>query len=741
MRAEHSAADFESLNNGTATDVTYDTNGEVSAAFLFSGSPASVWVPDSSSLHFSTALTLEAWVKPSQYAGQAILSKWDMYDGLGQKSYNFYLDSGDHVCLTLSGTGDGSDAIVVASSQAVQQGAWTHVAGTFDGTNMTVYINGNQQGSGYWHHTIRQGTHALGIGAVVGGGTQGGLVGGPFYGSIDEASVYSACLSAGDLLAIFNAGSVGKCGAVSVALVNDPSRDAQDQDPTHDKDKNSQSEPTFVLADSGQTIVAAFSDSHLSTPGYGQSFSFSQIAGPRSTSWARSADGGTSFTDLGPLPRSGQLSQWNGDGPNPVMAYDPGYGTVYLLANCSRSTSPDYTWVGFRLWTSADKGVTFNEANTNVPGVLSITNCDRPMIKVDPTTHYLYVAGASVYPGAAGVGVFAARSKTAGASWDASQLLDPGAQLAQWADTVVTPSGVPYVTWVSSAQNGSSYVNKIRYAWLPAGGTSWNSPHDLGVTINSQLSIGVRYPLRFNGDDSGDCFEVLPFPRAAFAAGKIYVVYSDLPPGGSTADQGDIFLVEAAIKGDGSLDTPVQVRLNDKNQDRTLTDQWDPAIAVSPGGTELFIGYYSCQNDPANNSLIMAYGAKVDIANGLAGATFDCFPISQTSFPPLFNGTNAAASLQFDPAYPPGFGLCFDDQYAWVVGLPQGRPPCPNGVDVNYYSFWFQDDSTWADADSSYFYYAWCDRSATWTGTMNFNGQQVNYSRPDADVKLAKVRQ
>ena len=85
-----------------------------------------------------------------------------------------------------------------------------------------------------------------------------------------------------------------------------------------------------------------------------------------------------------------------------------------------------------------------------------------------------------------------------------------------------------------------------------------------------------------------------------------------------------------------------------------------PAIAVKPGGTELFIGYYSRQNDPVSNSLIMAYGAKGDVANGLSKATFECFPISPTSFPPLFNGTNDVTNMQFDPLLPAATNLCFD---------------------------------------------------------------------------------
>ena len=204
-RAENDATDYEGLNNGIGTSLAF-TPGEVNQAFVFNGSSANVWVADSPSLHFARALTLEAWINPTASAGQAILSKWDMYNGLYQMSYNFYLDSGNHVCLTLSDTGDYTHAVVVSSSDSVPYGSWTHVAGTFGSNTMTVYINGSPQGSTNWPYTIHQGTNALGIGAVVGGGTPGGLVGGPFSGFIDEPSVYSACLSASSIMAISRAG-------------------------------------------------------------------------------------------------------------------------------------------------------------------------------------------------------------------------------------------------------------------------------------------------------------------------------------------------------------------------------------------------------------------------------------------------------------------------------------------------------------------------------------------------------
>jgi hypothetical protein len=362
------------------------------------------------------------------------------------------------------------------------------------------------------------------------------------------------------------------------------------------------------------------------------------------------------------------------------------------------------------------------------------------MVKVDPSTHYLYAAGTSTDTN--GVArLFAARSTTHGTNWDLYKPFEGGGQT----DIAIKPNGPVYVFWLTGTGSGPIYTNRLRYAWLMPGSTNWSGPNDVGITLNSTLIGGHRYPLRFNGDSTNDSFLIIPFPRAAYANSHIYLAYSDLPSTNqNTTDQGDIFLAElAATNSNGSLTLTAPPRV--VNNDHTQTDQWDAAIAANPQGTELFIGHYSRQEDPTTNSLIKAYGARVyNIVNGLTNATIDCFPISPTAFPQLFNGTNDPANLQFDPVYPPAGWpttyVCFDE-FARVSCLQTNGDFCPTyptyTFDVEAYNYFSQDDNTWADADTNYFYYAWCDRSRTWTWTVS----GFQNTRPDADVKLAKIRQ
>ena len=214
---------------------------------------------------------------------------------------------------------------------------------------------------------------------------------------------------------------------------------------------------------------------------------------------------------------------------------------------------------------------------------------------------------------------------------------------------------------------------------------------------------------------------------------RVCVAYVSVPSGATTTDCGGIYLAEATITNANHILGPPLIKR--VNYDDTFTDKWDPAVAINPAGTELFIGYYSRQNDPVNNSRIMAYGAKAYITNGLANATFVCFPISRTDFPPLFATPYPHLfDGQFDRVFPQG-DVCLDTS-AVVVGTGQSCPGGETDTGGGICHF-ICDDYTWADADSSYFYYAWCDRSRTWTWTLG----GVQYTRPDADVKFARILQ
>lgn len=206
---------YDAINNNNHGALQYGaTNGvgKVGPAFSLDGATARVRVPDSSSLHFTNALTIEAWIYPTDTSTfHDIVSRWGAVYGLNQECYDLALYPSGQFYLLVSPNGmdDGTGAAYVLSTNAVPANQWTHVAGTYDGSNLRVYLNGALDGEGVYTNGIYPGTNALGIGGAVGGSTDATVIS-PFAGLIDEPSMYNRALGASEIAAIYTAGAAGK---------------------------------------------------------------------------------------------------------------------------------------------------------------------------------------------------------------------------------------------------------------------------------------------------------------------------------------------------------------------------------------------------------------------------------------------------------------------------------------------------------------------------------------------------
>ncbi len=80
--------------------------------------------------------TIEAWIYPTANSG-TILGR-QVTEGL--YNYHFYLDGGRPTVAVSPATGDAD--FVVSAAESVPQSVWTHVAATFDGNNLAIYVNG-----------------------------------------------------------------------------------------------------------------------------------------------------------------------------------------------------------------------------------------------------------------------------------------------------------------------------------------------------------------------------------------------------------------------------------------------------------------------------------------------------------------------------------------------------------------------------------------------------------------------
>ena len=178
-------------NNGTITGATA-TTGQIDGAGSFSGSSQWIDVGNGSSLQITgSTLTVEAWVKtsesnPSSY--ERILVKELPGDASPFVAYGFARYAGTNTVYWLVSSGSTLGGVSPTSSLPI--GAWTHLVGTYDGSNLKLYFNGTLNSTAANSGNINSTTKDV----VIGADTE---IGGEFFnGSIDEVRISNTVRSA-----------------------------------------------------------------------------------------------------------------------------------------------------------------------------------------------------------------------------------------------------------------------------------------------------------------------------------------------------------------------------------------------------------------------------------------------------------------------------------------------------------------------------------------------------------------
>jgi glucose/arabinose dehydrogenase len=174
-------------NTGSLTSGAARTaSGKYGSAASFDGTDDVMVVPDANSLDLSSGMTLEAWVYPT-----TTLSNWK---AILQKESDAYFLNGNtsNDKVGVGGTFAGSCCTVLESPGALPANQWTHVAGTYDGAQLRLYLNGTQVAS-----QARTGSlQVTGSPLRIGGNTYSTEF---FPGRIDEVRVYNRALSQSEI--------------------------------------------------------------------------------------------------------------------------------------------------------------------------------------------------------------------------------------------------------------------------------------------------------------------------------------------------------------------------------------------------------------------------------------------------------------------------------------------------------------------------------------------------------------
>jgi chitodextrinase len=168
-------------NNGAASGTTW-TTGKFGSALVFNGTSAQVTIPDAPSLRLTTAMSLEAWIFPTTAptGWRAIVDK--NVDG-------YYLmastDNGNRP--SIGGTWATGNQNTFGPS-VLPVNTWTHLASTFDGSVVRLFVNGVQVASQTQTSPLAPTTATLQIGGDAYPTEY-------FAGLIDEVRIYNRALS------------------------------------------------------------------------------------------------------------------------------------------------------------------------------------------------------------------------------------------------------------------------------------------------------------------------------------------------------------------------------------------------------------------------------------------------------------------------------------------------------------------------------------------------------------------
>jgi hypothetical protein len=189
-KLDNSADDETGVYDGTSTDVTY-TFGRFNQAAVFNGSSSLITVPTLSGFT-NYNFTMSFWFNSTSTATSYFMDfrnpiymefGYDVGSGAYNNTYSFIIYTGSQYA--------------VHSSANLRDGNWHHIAVTYDGATLKMYIDNGVPITS----TINDNTQYAGTGNVIGGAVGGSSI---MNGSIDQVRIFSSALSDSQVTELYN---------------------------------------------------------------------------------------------------------------------------------------------------------------------------------------------------------------------------------------------------------------------------------------------------------------------------------------------------------------------------------------------------------------------------------------------------------------------------------------------------------------------------------------------------------
>ncbi|MCX6708574.1 MAG: right-handed parallel beta-helix repeat-containing protein, partial [Candidatus Woesearchaeota archaeon] len=193
---------YTSYNNtGTVSGPTWTSSGISGGAYSFDGVNDYIGTSYASSLNITGPMTVEVWINTTSLtpAAQYIADRWTYTPG-NFRAWSLDLQT---TSLVWRASVDGTDGGVkqISYDYTGKQNQWHHIVGTYNGTNLTLYVDGSQAAIGAGPASIVSSNKDI----YIGGGDQG--LSYPFNGTMDEVRIYNRALTSQEISADYNSGA------------------------------------------------------------------------------------------------------------------------------------------------------------------------------------------------------------------------------------------------------------------------------------------------------------------------------------------------------------------------------------------------------------------------------------------------------------------------------------------------------------------------------------------------------
>jgi hypothetical protein len=165
-------------------------------AYWFNGTDGFVEITYNSMFHFNQPITIAAWIKPDSLCVGGIVGQWG-YGGEGGDAYMLNIREG-WLQLNLPMPG----IYWIYSKNKIAANQWTFVSMTYDGNNVSLFINGDLDSTGIYlsPNVVSNQTVKIGLEDIAYGPQH------YFNGTIDDVRIYKRVLSNSEINTLYHEG-------------------------------------------------------------------------------------------------------------------------------------------------------------------------------------------------------------------------------------------------------------------------------------------------------------------------------------------------------------------------------------------------------------------------------------------------------------------------------------------------------------------------------------------------------